>query len=178
MNGGFSIGVVADGDDEVGLLDRLVDVVALRQRRGAHVELGAAGHGALAHLGGEEGNARAQHELRTASDSSAAALPAAPSMISGRLRLHDHGGGAIERVAGWRSAARADAAASARRLGRLGGDVLRQFEMHRPGPLLLATRKASRTMRRDRGGRDDLARRFGQRPHRGDDVDDLEARLA
>ena len=54
--------VVANGDDQVGLVDRLVHVVALGERGRAHVEVGPARHRALAHLGGEERDARAEHE--------------------------------------------------------------------------------------------------------------------
>ena len=55
--------IVADRDDEVRALDGLVNVVALGERGGAHVEFGAAGHGALAHLRREIWNTRPQHEL-------------------------------------------------------------------------------------------------------------------
>jgi len=54
--------LVADGDDHVGLVDRHVHVVALGQRRGAHVQARAPGDRTLAHLRGEERNAGAQHE--------------------------------------------------------------------------------------------------------------------
>ena len=37
-------GVVADRDDQVGLIDRLMDVVALAERGRAHVEIAAAGN--------------------------------------------------------------------------------------------------------------------------------------
>ena len=56
-------GVMADRDDEVGLFDGLVDIVALRQRRGAHVKFGSTRHRSLPHLGREERDARADHEL-------------------------------------------------------------------------------------------------------------------
>ena len=46
-----------------------------------------------------------------------------------------------------------------------------------PGRSSFATRKASRTRVGNAGGADDLARQLGQRLHRRDDVDDLEARL-
>ncbi|KAG1086518.1 hypothetical protein G6F40_013929 [Rhizopus arrhizus] len=54
--------LVADGDDHVGLVDRHVHVVALGQRRGAHVQARATGNRTLAHLRGEERNAGTQHE--------------------------------------------------------------------------------------------------------------------
>jgi hypothetical protein len=59
----------------------------------------------------------------------------------------------------------------------LGGDVLRQFEMHRTRALF--HRDTERVpYRRGNGGRaDDLARHLRQRLHRRDDIDDLEARL-
>jgi hypothetical protein len=62
MKGGFSI--VADGNDDVGLLDGFVHVVAFRQRGGAHVELRPARYGAFAHLRCEIRDSGTQYELR------------------------------------------------------------------------------------------------------------------
>ena len=56
-------GIVADGDDQIGAIDRLVNMVAFGQRGGAHVQPGPAGDGALPHLRIEEGNLQALHEL-------------------------------------------------------------------------------------------------------------------
>src|ERR1700750_590857 len=55
--------VVPDREDEIGALDRVVNVVALRQRRGAEIELRDAGHRALAHLGVEERDLRTADEM-------------------------------------------------------------------------------------------------------------------
>jgi hypothetical protein len=55
--------IVADRDDQIGAIDRLVNMVALGQRRGAHVEPGSAGDGALPNLRVEEGDFQALHEL-------------------------------------------------------------------------------------------------------------------
>ena len=67
--------VVPDGDDEVGLVDRLVDVVPLREGGGADVELRAAGDRALAHLRREERNLGCAARNRRARPSSAAGSP-------------------------------------------------------------------------------------------------------
>ena len=64
-NGGFAIDVVADRDDQVGAVHPFsCMVVARRKRGGAHVEVRAAGDGALAHLRIEERDAGALHEAR------------------------------------------------------------------------------------------------------------------
>ena len=137
--------VVADGDDEVGALDRLVHVVALGERRGAHVELGAAGHGALAHLRREVGNAGAQHEL---GEVRGRARPRGrgPEHHQRTLRLHDHLGRAIERVGARQRAARPDAAEPARPRRTPRPRCLRAAP-DAPGPDVppRATRNASRT---------------------------------
>ena len=67
--------VVADGDDQVGAVDRLVDVVALREGGGAHVELRAAGDRALAHLRVEERDPGAPHEAAEPGGRGAAGSP-------------------------------------------------------------------------------------------------------
>ena len=51
------------------------------------------------------------------------------------------------------------------RVGFLGGDVLGQFEMHRPGPLFVRDPEGIAHDGRDRGGRDDLTCHLGQRAH-------------
>ncbi|MNI44356.1 hypothetical protein D3C73_987280 [compost metagenome] len=56
--------LVANGHDHVGLVDGHVHVVALAQRRRAHVQARTTGHRALAHLRGDERNTGAQHEGR------------------------------------------------------------------------------------------------------------------
>ena len=95
------------------------------------------------------------------------------------LRLDDHLGGAVER----RRMRHRDVDRVRRHErdlpGRLfRGDVLRQLQMHRPRPLLLGDPERLAHDGRDRGRADDLPRHLGERLHRGDDVDDLEARLA
>jgi hypothetical protein len=183
MNGRLLDRVVADGQDQVGLVDRLVHVVAVGQRGRSHPQLGSAFGGAqtgdrsLAHLGVEERNA----ERRMKSVSSPARrgrLHAAPNITSGRSarisRL-----GAVERVGvrawdlhrvhphEWHFPSQL-----------LPRDVLGSSRCTGPGRSSEASRKASRTDGRNAGGADDLAGRLGQRLHRRDDVDDLEARLA
>jgi hypothetical protein len=56
--------IVADRDNQIRAIDRPMDVVALRQRRGAHVEVRPAGHGALAHLRIEERNLHPPDQIR------------------------------------------------------------------------------------------------------------------
>jgi len=56
--------VMADRDDEIGPVDRPMDIVAHGQRRGPHVERGAASDRALAHLLIEERDLRPLHERR------------------------------------------------------------------------------------------------------------------
>ena len=170
--------VVADRDDQIGPVDRPVDVVALRQRRRAHVEVGAAGDGALAHLRVEERQARAAHEARQRLDQPRT-VAAGADHDQRALGRKDHLGRAVEggrmrdraldrvdrhdrRVAGSTSSA-ATSSGSSRWTG--------------PGRSSIATRKASRTMVGMLAGADDLPRHLGQRLHRGDDVDDLEPRL-
>ena len=93
------------------------------------------------------------------------------------LRRHDHLGGAIERRrAGDRQLERVRRH-HAHGIARLGGDVFRQLEQDRARPLLGCDAERLAHERRDCSGRDDLVRELGQRLHRGDDVDDLEARL-
>ena len=70
-------GIVPDRDDQIGALDRIMHIVALRQRRGAHVELGSAGDGAFAHLRTEE------RDLQTPTKSDKASAQARPAR-----RLH------------------------------------------------------------------------------------------
>ena len=56
-------------------------------------------------------------------------------------------------------------------------DVLGKLQMHRPRPLFRRDPEGIANDGRDAAGADDLPRHLGQRPHRGDDVDDLEPRL-
>ena len=59
-------------------------------------------------------------------------------------------------------------------LGLVAGDILGQFEMHRARPLLLRHAEGVAHQGRNALRRDDWRRHLGQRPHRGDDIDDLE----
>ena len=161
--------VVADGDDQVGLLDGVVHVVALRERGGAHVELGAAGHRALAHLRREVGNARAQDELR---------------QVRGRARPRGRGAEHDQRPL----ARRGSSAAARSSIAGAGDRQLERMRRHHaapprtsspamssgsssstgPGRSSCATRKASRTSVGIVPVRDDLVRQLGQRLHRRD----------
>ena len=55
--------VMADGENQVGLVDGLVHVVSLGERRRSHVKVRPAGHRALAHLGIEKRNTHATDEI-------------------------------------------------------------------------------------------------------------------
>ena len=55
--------VVTDRDDQIGAVDRVMNVVAFRERGGAEIEVRPAGHRALAHLRVEEGNPGLAHEI-------------------------------------------------------------------------------------------------------------------
>src|SRR3954462_270722 len=68
----FFDGVVTNGDNQIGPVNRFMNVVALAERGGPHVEIAAAGYRSLAHLCGEERNFRAAPE---AADASRAARP-------------------------------------------------------------------------------------------------------
>ena len=56
-------GVVSDRDDEIGALDRIMDIVALGQRRSAEIQLGIAGDRAFPHLRIEKGYLRLSNEI-------------------------------------------------------------------------------------------------------------------
>ena len=170
--------VVPDRDDQVRLVDGLVHVVALRQGGRADILLGPSRDRALAHLGGEEGNAGAQHEAAEAGGRAWAAGRGAEHHER-PLRLDDHRGRAVQgRRVGDRDIDRVRRH-EPHRLGELfPGDILRQLQMDRPGPLLLGDPERLAHDGRDRGGADDLARHLGERLHRRDHVDDLEPRLA
>jgi hypothetical protein len=169
-------GVVADRDDQVGAVDRLVHVVAFRQRRGAQIEIVAAGHGALAHLRVEKRDLGAADEFRQTGGQTRAAGSGAKHHQRA-FRRQDHLGGTVERRR--RCYRQLDRVRRHQRQVRrlLAGDVLGQFQVHRPGPLLHRHPERVAHEGWDRRRAHDLARRLGQGPHRRHHVDDLEARL-
>ena len=175
--------IVPDRDDQIGALDRIMDIVARRQRRGAHVEPGSAGGGALAHLRTalahlrtEERDLQTPHEIRQGLRQ---ARPArgCTQHHQGTLGLADQSGRAIQR--------RSIGDRQCDRVGRhwqnlrrlLCRDILRQFEMDRARSLLPRDPESLSHDCGDRRRADDLMRHLGQRRHRRDDVDDLKARL-
>ena len=176
QEGWFFHRVVADRDDQIGALDRIMDIVALRKRGGAHIEARPAGDGAFAHLGVEEWDLQAPDEIRQGVGKARTARGRAQH-DERALRAKDHFGRAVQRRArGYRQRDRV--ARHRRNLGRLiCRDVLRQFEMDGPWSLLL---RDPESLPHDRGdGRRayDLTGHLGQGRHRRDDVHDLEARL-
>ena len=159
-NGGFSIVSWPIGDDQVGAVDRLVHVVALGQRGGAHLELGAAGAPSPLPIWVLKNGmpVRRTNSVRPAGQ----ARPAGGGAEHHQRPLgrQDHLGGAVERGRRARPAARSGAAApAARPVDLLAGDVLGQLEVHRPGPLLRRHAERVAHQGRDAGGADDLARR-------------------
>src|SRR6202035_5601361 len=58
---GLLDGVMADRNNQVGLVDRLVNPIPLRQSGRAHIEIGARIDGSLPHLGVEEWNLASPH---------------------------------------------------------------------------------------------------------------------
>jgi hypothetical protein len=167
---------VTDGDDQIGLIDRIVHVISLGERRGAHVKVGAPRHGTLTHLRIEERDAHPSYEIRQGIDE--------PRPIAGGAD-HDE-----------RPESRADEAGDTRegmrrsyrpidgmrrherRIRLLGCNVLRQLEVHRAWALLHGDAKGITHQRRDRRSRDNLPGHLGERPHGADDIDHLKARLA
>ena len=137
--------VVADGDDQIGPVHRPVHVVALGERGGAHVEVGPARDRALAHLRVEERQLRALHERRELLGHARTACrrPEHDERVLGR---EDHLGRPVERRRVRDRHVDRVRGHERHRLDLLAGHVLRQLQMHRTGPLLLATRNASRTI--------------------------------
>jgi hypothetical protein len=62
-------------------------------------------------------------------------------------------------------------------VGVLAGDVFRQLEQHRAGPLLHSDPERVAHQRRDAARADDLAGQLGQGTERAHHIHDLEARL-
>ena len=156
--------VVADGDDQVGAFNRLVDVVALRERRGSHVEVRAAGDRPLAHLGVEERQPRAPHEARKSIDQRGPVAcrtehdertAGTQDYLRRAVERPGRGNGPLRRVDGNDGGV----------LDLLGSDVLGQFQVDRPRSLLHGDAKGVAHRRGYGGGTDDLARHLGQRLH-------------
>ena len=168
-------GVVPDREDEIGALDRVVNVVALRQRSGAEIELGNAGHRALAHLGIEEGDLRAADEVGQGLHQ--------PRPVAGGADHHQRTFGGEDHVYDAPdSRGRGDRPVhrmrrNQRSRGLFRGDILGQFQMHGTGTFLGRDAEGVAHCRGNRVRRNDLPRQLGDRPHRADDVDQLEARL-
>ena len=108
--------VVPDRQDEVGLVDGLVHVVALGEGCGAHPQVDRLserppGDHALAHLRGEERDAACGRGTRRAWRPGAGRLAAAPSITSGRCACRIIVGGPVAARSRWRRGARSGAAA-------------------------------------------------------------------
>ena len=169
-------GVVPDGDDQVGAVNRLMHIIALAERGRAHVQIAAAGNGSFAHLGREIWNFRAAHE---AADSCRAAWTRRGSAEHDQwpLGFQDHLGGTIERCAVCDRNLDRMLLDHRDIIGFFACDVLRQFQQNRTRPLLHGDTKGVANERRDAAGADDLARQFGEWLECRDDVHDLESRL-
>ncbi len=168
--------VMADRDDEIGPVDRPMDIVALGQRRGPHVERGPAGDRPFAHLRIEERDLHPLHERRQRIGEAGSARAGAEHderPLGGEDQLRR----AVERRA--RRDRRVDRMRRDRDhiRPRLVGDVLGKFEMDWAGPLLLRDPERLAHQRGNGRGRDDLAGHLGQGRHGRDDVHDLKAGL-
>jgi hypothetical protein len=145
---------MADRQDEIGAVDRLVDVVPLRQSGRAHVEVGSARHRALSHLGVEERDTQATYEVGERLGEVWAARGGAKhyerafgAEHQGRRPVNRAGGG--NRSLDWKGLEQGH-------IRLLSGDVLRQLQMNRPKPLLLRNPERIPHERRDAGGSHDL----------------------
>ena len=88
-------GVVADRNNQIGLIDGLVNPIPLRQRGRAHIEIGAGTDRALPHLGVEEGNPASSYERRKRLGKMRAARRGAQH-DQRPVGSHDHGCGALD----------------------------------------------------------------------------------
>ena len=168
--------IVTDGDDQIGAVDRLMNIVALGERRRPHVQVRAAGDGALAHLRVEEGNADAADELRQGVGQPRPVRRGAQHQQR-PLGGEDHRCSPVER--GGRRNGNVDRVGGhGGKLGHFfGGNVFRQLKMNRARPLLLRHPEGVAHERGDRRRADDLVGHLGQGRHGRNDVDDLEACL-
>ena len=161
--GGLLDRVVANGQDQVGPVDRLVHVVAVGQRGRSHPQLGSAFGGAqtgdrsLAHLRVEERNADAANEIRQLAGEPGAAGRSAEHHQR-PLGSHQQVRGPVER-GGVRhrdlDRVRPDQRHVLVQL--LARDVLGKFEMHRAGTLFRRQAECVAHDGRNAGGADDLA---------------------
>ena len=88
-------GVVADRNNQIGLIDGLVNPIAFRQRSRAHIEVGAGTDRALPHLGVEEWNSASSHERRERLGKMWTARRGAQH-DQRPVGSHDHGCGALD----------------------------------------------------------------------------------
>lgn len=167
--------VVADVDDQVGRLHRAMHEVAGGQRGVAEEARVTLVDHALAHLGGDEGNAGLVDQLLEDLGGHLAVGPGADHQdraARGAQLLHR---GADRLVFRQRPAAQARRDGQA--VGLLGGDVLRQLQMHRAGLLFLGQAERLADPRGNVVGGGQLVGVLGQRLHHADHVEDLEAAL-
>ena len=167
---------VADGDDEIGAVDRLVDVIAFTQGRGADIIVRRAADGALAHLRIEKWDADAADEFGQRRRQLRAAGAGAEHQQR-TFRGQDQLGRARDRLGRRYRQLRFMGRHQRDVAGFLGGDVFGQFEMHRAGTLFGGDAEGVAHQRRNRRGTHDLLRLFCQGTHRRHDIDDLEMRL-
>ncbi len=167
--------VVADVDDQVGRLHRAMHEVAGGQRCVAEEARVTLVDHALAHLGGDEGNAGLVDQLLEDLGGHLAVGPGADHQdraARGAQLLHR---GADRLVFRQRPAAQARRDGQA--VGLLGGDVLRQLQVHRAGLLFLGQAERLADPRGNVVGGGQLVGVLGQRLHHADHVEDLEAAL-
>jgi hypothetical protein len=167
--------VVADVDDQVRRLDRAVDEVARRQRRAAEeLGMGLVDH-PLAELGGDEGDPGLLDQLEKHPAGHLAVRPGADDEQRRSRRLDLPNRRVHRFLVGGRPADEAPVKRPSLRL--LLGDILGEFEVHRPGLLLLGEPEGLPNPARYVVGRRELVGEFGDRPHHRDHVEDLEPAL-
>ena len=92
---GLLDGIMADRNNQIGLVDGLVNPIPFRQRGRAHIEIGARIDGALPHLGVEEWDLASSHERRQRLGELRAARRGAQH-DERPTGAHDHGCGAFD----------------------------------------------------------------------------------
>jgi len=151
-------GVVADREDQIGAIDRLVNPVPLRQRCRTHVKIRAGIDGALPHLGIEEWNFRPPHERRQRLGKLRTAR-GRPQHHERPLGGDDHRRGAFDR-GGRRNRKFDDVRRDQVGIRLVGRDILGQFEMDWPRALLLRHPEGVAHQGRNARRRDDSASPF------------------
>lgn len=167
--------IVSDIDDAIGVFDGAMHEIAIRQRGIAQPQRMRFIQHALAHLGGEEGDAEALDEL---------AQHLAAGLAIGTRTHHENGlpgfanclhrtldGLVVGNGAPVKTGLQHDG------IGLVVGDVFRKFEVGGAGAFFLGATEGFANAGGNVVGRNDLSGELGQRLHHVDDIDDLEMPL-